>query len=150
MYGQGYICFWTLGEPGPVRGRTASLSGPQPPPMPTRADDTVTKEVLYPDDLTGETLEIDPEGRLNGELAFWNAEDPEDTEDLPDGAKRGWWLPVDSADHGQVWASMPRDLRESLAEKGLTSGDIIEVLSHEKGPGDTDPWMAEVAVITDG
>lgn len=117
--------------------------------MPTDAADTVSKDVLYPDDLQGRTLELDPDERLNGQgLAFWRADDEGDAEQLPDGAKRGWWLPVDCADDGQVWASMPRDLRVTLIEKGLGSGDIIEVLSLEKaGPGETAPWFAEVAVV---
>lgn len=125
------------------------VMGPGTPPhMPTSADDTVTKEVLYPDSLSGETLELDPDGRLNGQgMAFWNADDPGDAESLPEGAKRGWWLPVDSAEHGQVWAAMPRELRERIAE--LESGDIIEVLSCEKGPGETDPYMVEIALLTE-
>lgn len=118
--------------------------------MPTDAEDTVTKDVLYPDDLSGETLEIDPENRLNGGLAFWQSDIDADAEELPEGAKRGWWLPVDSAEHGETWASMPRELREQLIENGLQSGDIFEVLSLEKGPGETDPYMAEIAVLTDG
>lgn len=116
--------------------------------MPTDAEETVAKEVLYPDDLSGETLEIDPDGLLDGGLAFWNADG--DAEALPDGAKRGWWLPVDSAEHGQVWASMPGDLREQMVDADLGSGDIIEVVSMKKQGGEeTSPWKAEMAVVAE-
>lgn len=111
--------------------------------MPTKAEDTVKKEVLYPDDLPGSTLEIDGE-RLNGETAFYHAED--DGEALPDGARRGWWLPVDSAEHGPVWAAMPRVLREEIA--GHEPGEIFEVVSIGKGPGETDAYEAEIAWLT--
>lgn len=119
--------------------------------MPTKAEDTVTKDCLYPDDLTGRTVEIDPEQRLENGLAFWRPDESEaDDEQTPEGARHGYWLPVDDADDGEVWMSCPRDLREAMLRNGVESGDVIEILSHEKGPGDTDPWMAEIALITDG
>lgn len=112
--------------------------------MPTKAEDTVKKDVLYPDDLDGATLEIDGE-RLNGVTAFWHAQDENDAEDLPDGAREGWWLPVDSAEHGKVWAAMPRALREEIIDHD--PGEIFEVVRLEKGPGDTDPYESEIAWI---
>lgn len=112
--------------------------------MPVDADDTLAKEVLYPDDLSGRTLEIDPDGLMNGTVQFWDA----DEEPTPDGAKHGLFFPADCADEGQVWVAAPRDLRKSLAD--LEPGDIFEVLSCEKaGPGETDPFYAEIAVITE-
>lgn len=108
--------------------------------MPTKPEDTVKKDVLYPDDLPGCTLEIDGE-RLNGSLEFFHAKD--DADHLPDGAREGWWLPVDSAEHGETWATMPRVLREEIM--GHEPGDIFEVVSLGKGPGETDPYQAEVA-----
>lgn len=118
--------------------------------MPTDAADTITKDVLYPDDLGGKTVEIDPENRLSNGLAFWKADDQGDAEMLPEGARHGHWLPVDDADEGTVWMSCPRDLREVMVSEGLESGDIIEILSCEKaGSGETDQWYAEIAVVTD-
>lgn len=112
--------------------------------MPTDASETTAKDVLYPDDLQGDTLEIDPNGEMNGGIQFWDAD-----EAPPDGAKHGWYFPVDSADHGETWAAAPRDLREQLAD--LEPGDIFEVLSLEKShDGETAEWYAEIAVITDG
>lgn len=112
--------------------------------MPVDAKDSVTKEVLYPDDLTGETLEIDPNGLMNGAVQFWDAEE----EATPDGAKYGLFCPVDSAEHGEVWASAPRELREAMVD--LVPGDIIEVLSCEQGEGDPAPWYVDIAVLTEG
>ena len=116
--------------------------------MPTKGEDTTAKEVLYPDDLAGRTLELDPDRELNGGMAYWAAEDTADAERLPDGAKRGWWLPVDCADDGRLWMAVPRALREEL--NSLQSGDIVEIVRCEKGPGDTDPYSVEVAVVTTG
>lgn len=110
--------------------------------MPTDVSETTTKDVLYPDDLRGDTLEIDPRGEMNGAVQMWTAE-----ECPADGAKKGHYFPVDSAEHGETWAAAPRDLREQLAE--LDPGDIFEVLSMEKsGQGETDEWLCEISVIT--
>lgn len=116
--------------------------------MPESGRDTVSKDVLYPDDLTGETLIIDPADRMNGEMLFWNAEDEGDSEDLPDDARYGYFFPAIHPEHGEIWVSAPRELREVLVDK-INPGDEIEVLSLEKGPGETDPYMAEVAIVHD-
>lgn len=119
--------------------------------MPTSGRDTVTSEVLYPDELPGRALEADPE-RLNGELAFWDADDLDDQEDLPgQGASYGWWLPVvDTADGEPRWAVAPRELRERLVELELEPGEAFEVLSVERGDADDDPYRVDVRRVDSG
>lgn len=113
--------------------------------MPTSGRDTVTSEVLYPDELEGRLLELDGE-RLNGELAFWDADDHDDREDLPgQGASYGWWVPVmDSADNEPRWAVAPRQLREQLVELELGPGDAFEVTHLEEGESDDDPYEIDL------
>lgn len=115
--------------------------------MPTSGEDTVKKDVLYPDQLVGETLVID-EGwdLLDGEVQFWDAADPDDKKALPDGAKNGWWLPVQSAERGTLWIACPLQLREAILE--LQPGDAFEVIGMAPGQGENDPYDVEIAVIT--
>lgn len=86
------------------------------------------------------------DGRLNGELAFWDADEPDDAADLPgDGsADYGWWLPVEHGVHGDIWAAAPRSLREQLVALDLGPGDYFEVTDVMRGDDDHDPY--EMAV----
>lgn len=111
--------------------------------MPTSGRDTVAVDVLYPDELPGSGLVPDPD-RLNGELAFWDADDLEDREDLPgQGASYGWWLPVLHPEHGEVWAVAPRALREWLVANEVEPGDAFEVTKVVEGDEEHDPYEVE-------
>lgn len=113
--------------------------------MPTKARDSVRKDALYPDELPGSAMALSSE-RLNGELQFWDAGDPDDAADLPsDGsADFGWWVPVEHGVHGEVWAAAPRALREQLLELELGPGDVFEVTDVMRGDEEHDPY--ELAV----
>lgn len=121
--------------------------------MPTDSAETLIEDVLYPDNLQGAALDIDPEERMNGSLQYWLADDPDDAEVLPDGAKRGHYFPVSviGSHDGEVWAAAPRDLRARLEQADVGPGDSVEVTELKKsGEGETDPYSARIAVITDG
>lgn len=112
--------------------------------MPTSGRDTVAVDVLYPDQLPGDGLVLDPD-RLNGEVAFWDADDPDDRAALPaQGASFGWWLPVVHPEHGPVWAVAPRALRSWLVEEELEPGDAFEVTEVIEGEKEHDPYEVEV------
>lgn len=121
--------------------------------MPTDSARTLTDDVLYPDNLQGTALDIDPEKRMNGGLQYWLADDPDDAEVLPDGAKRGHYFPVSviGSHDGEVWAAAPRDLRARLDQAGVGPGDAVEITELKKsGEKQTDPYTARVAIIEDG
>jgi Fe2+ transport system protein FeoA len=112
--------------------------------MPKSPEEATTKEVQYPDDLPGEKWTI-------VEYAYYDAQDEDDAEELPEAAQYGWWLRVRPAGRdSETWASAPRDLREKLLELGLEEGDTFEVYELKKGPGDHDPYHAEVDQWTEG
>lgn len=113
--------------------------------MPTKSRDTIEQDAQYPDSLTGMGWVIDPD-RLNGEVLYWDADDPEDQEDLPDGAQYGWWLPVHPAGEPDLarWAAAPRALREAIADLALEPGDAFEVTDVESGEAEHDPYTVEV------
>lgn len=118
--------------------------------MPTSARDATTDDALYPDQLPGRRLELDPD-RLDGELEVWDARDDDDAEALPDGADYGNWLPV--VDHSgpearEVWASAPRGLLEELLEAGAEPGDYVEVGAHHRGDAEHDPHTFEDVILT--
>lgn len=108
-------------------------------------DDTVKRDVLYPDSLSGEIFEARSGPDSNGVFEAYHAED--DADHLPDGAKNGWFLPVIHVEHGEIWIAAPRDLREALV--GLDLGDAFEVLSCEKSQdSETAPYYAEIALVS--
>lgn len=124
---------------------------PTPRTMPRTPEETTTKEVLYPDDLPGENLQIEEYayyGCLDDETPG-RCDDCEDCEELPDGAKYGLWLPVENGT-GRQWAAAPRALREDLLELGLDSGDAFRVTQAEKGPHDHDEWHIDVQEVEEG
>lgn len=112
--------------------------------MPSKPEDTVRKDALYPDELVGQGLEPDPT-RLNGGLAYWDASDDDDAEELPDDARYGWWLPVTHVgEDTEVWMAAPRSVREAILEAGIEPGEAFRIVGLEKGPADHDPYEAEV------
>lgn len=120
--------------------------------MPTKSRDTIEKDAQYPDDLPGTGWVLDPD-RLNGELAYWDASDPDDAGALPGGAQFGWWLPVHPAGEPDLnrWAAAPRALREALEEMGLEAGDAFEVTDVVEGEKEHDPYeMAVLPYESDG
>lgn len=110
--------------------------------MPTKAEDTVRKDVLYPDEQAGNGFIPSP-GQLNGEIVYWLSE--EDGDDLPDDARYGWWLPVDAVGRDwSGWLAAPRQLREDLLEEAVEPGDAFRVVSVEPGPEDHDEHQYEI------
>lgn len=105
--------------------------------MPVSPEDSVKKEVLYPDDLPGMELEI-------RENAYYDAEQDEDAKHLPEKAQYGLFLPVKDVAGDDLWASAPRGLREALLEAGLGSGDSFIVTDLQKGSAEHDPYQATV------
>lgn len=116
--------------------------------MPESAKDSVRKDALYPDELPGSVMRIRDHEKLNGEVEFWNADDPDDAADLPDdgSADHGRWLPVEHSVHGDVWVAAPRTLREQFVELGLEVGDTFEITDVMRGPNDHDPYEMAVHV----
>lgn len=112
--------------------------------MPSTADDTVKKEVLYPDESVGEGLVARDEYGDDSAIMFWNAENG-DQDVLPDGARYGWWLPVTLIGTDEhAWLASPRGLREAIVENGIKPGDAFRVIGCEKGPADHDPYEVEI------
>jgi hypothetical protein len=109
--------------------------------MPVEPDDSVLKEVYYPDDVT----EVDG-FQIRERFAFWDSDDSDDSEELPEEARHGLWLPVTPLGHGEEesWLSAPRQLREALVEAEVEAGDSFRVLEMEKGPADHDPYEVEI------
>lgn len=111
--------------------------------MPTSARDSVQFDVLYPDELPGAVMRIRDHEKLNGEVEFWDADDPDDRDDLPGGTKPasyGWWLPVEHSEHGDVWVASPRALREGVFDLDLDIGDCFEVTDVVEGDEEHDPY----------
>lgn len=110
--------------------------------MPRDLRESTQKDVLYPDELPGETLQVCPD-RLDGEIVTWEAGEPgertPDYDDLPDGADFHDWLPVVHPDHGTAWACAPRALREALLGLDLEPGDFFQVTDHYRGDDEHDP-----------
>lgn len=109
--------------------------------MPTSAQDTVRKDVLYPDELAGRGFRASP-GQLNGEIVYWMSE--EDGEDLPDDARFGWWLPVEDTDEWTGWIASPKALREALLEVEIEPGEWFRIVSVDRGDDDHDPYEIEI------
>lgn len=119
-------------------------SYPVPPTMPKTPQEATLKEVQYPDDLPGEKWTI-------VEYAYYDADDDEDAEELPDDAKFGYWLRVEKAGTDEeTWACSPRTVREHLLENGADEGDTFEVFEMKRGDGPSDPYYAEMKVLENG
>lgn len=116
--------------------------------MPTKAEDSVRKDVLYPDELQGKSLIARGE---DGVLAFWDAEDDDDAEELPEDARYGWFLPVsDVYDDWTGWASMPRSLRMELLKADVKPGDgfhVKRLQQDEDAEEETAEYTAEVEKV---
>lgn len=113
--------------------------------MPVEPSESIRKEVLYPDDLPGHgPLVVD-------EYLYWECEDPDDREELPEDANYGTWLPVQDGAEERVWISAPRALREFLEEEGAEEGTCFEVLELAKsGPEDHAEYEGEFRIIEEG
>lgn len=115
--------------------------------MPTEPSESIKKEVLYPDDLPGYgPLVID-------EYLYWECEEKEDRDDLPEGARYGTWLPIQAngSETAPEWIAAPRCLREFLEEVDAEQGTCFEVLELEKFEhADHAPYEGEFKVIEEG
>lgn len=114
--------------------------------MPTEPSESIKKEVLYPDDLPGYgPLVID-------EYLYWETEEQEDREELPEEARYGSWLPIQSnGETSPEWIAAPRCLREFLEGVDAESGTTFEVLELEKsGHEEHAEYQGEFRVIEDG
>lgn len=112
--------------------------------MPKTPHEATVKEVQYPDDLVGEKWVID-------EYAYYDADDPEDGEELPDDAQYGFWLRATKAGtEEETWLSSPRTIRERLLEENAEEGDCFEILELKRGDGPEDPYHAELRVLENG
>lgn len=107
--------------------------------MPKSPEDATIKDVLYPDDLPGKGFET-------VEYAYYDADDDDDAEELPDEAQYGLWLPCMTpvgADE-KKWVSAPRGLREALLEAEYEEGEPFRVLEVDRGPDEHDPYEIEI------
>lgn len=112
--------------------------------MPKTPHEATTKEVQYPDDLPGEKWTI-------AEYAYYDSDDPEDAEELPEDAQYGYWLRAEKAGtDDETWLSCPRTVRERLLEEEAEEGDTFEVLELKRGDAEHDPYHAELRVLSNG
>lgn len=93
--------------------------------------DSVTGDVLYPDDLEGRNLELVSEGPIDAE----NVDH--------DDANYGMWMRVSNGER-KYWAVCPSALREEFGEVEAEPGHAFRVESIEKGPKDHDPYEIEI------
>lgn len=93
--------------------------------------DSVTGDVLYPDDLEGRNLEL-------VEARPFEAEEVDH-----DDANYGMWMRVSDGER-KYWAVCPSALREELGEIGAEEGHFFRINEIEKGPMDHDPYEIEI------
>lgn len=113
--------------------------------MPTDPEETL-RDGIYPDDLRQMDRIILHDRYAEG---FWNADDDDDAQDLPDDCGHGWWIPISSGGPSDEprWLSAPEELRTWLVRKDLDPGDRFRVKSIERGPEDHDPYEMEIEEI---
>lgn len=109
--------------------------------MPVEPQDSIEKECYYPDDV--QTVDG---FTIRDTFAFWDVQDDDDADDLPEDANYGLWLPVTPLSNGEAdaWLSAPRMLRELLVEAEADVDDSFRVLEMEKGPADHDAYDVEI------
>jgi hypothetical protein len=112
--------------------------------MPKTPDETLLNGATYPDDAPGRKWTI-------LEYAYYDAQDPEDAAELPDGAQYGLWLHVEeTGTDADTFLAAPRSLREFLHEEGAEEGDTFEVFEMKKGDGQHDPYHVEARLVQPG
>lgn len=97
--------------------------------MPRDLEETVGKDVWYPDEL--------PElgtVRLVSD-AVYEADEVE-----ADDARFGLWMKVEN-DGDEKWIAAPSELREALVNR---DSDVFQVRATEKGDAEHDPWKVQV------
>lgn len=128
-------------QDGDYPGRDHAQYGVYPVPprtMPKTPEEATLKEVQYPDDLPGEKWTI-------VEYAYYDAQDEDDAQELPEDAQYGLWLRARwVGTDEETWLAAPRSLREQLLDLDLDEGDHFEVFEVKKGPGDQDPYHVEM------
>lgn len=115
--------------------------------MPETAEDTVRKEVLYPDELQGESFIVrggpalpDEEG---AKCPVYDAE--LDREHLPDDAKTGKYVPVERLyDEWTGWIAAPGAVRQWLADEVVMTGDAFHVVKCGREGDGTTPYEVDM------
>lgn len=112
--------------------------------MPKSPDETLLDGATYPDDAPGKKWTI-------LEYAYYDSEDPEDAEVLPEGAQYGLWLHVEeTGTDAETYLASPRSLREFLHENGAEEGSTFEIFEMKKGDGQHDPYHVEARLVEKG
>lgn len=110
--------------------------------MPTTPEDSTRKEVLYPDELQGESFFCRDVGGFGGDLPLvFDADDEEDDQVLPDDARHGYFIPVEKLyEDWQGWVSAPGAFRVALVDEGIKTGEGFHVKRCDRDGNGTTPY----------
>lgn len=94
-------------------------------------EESVDDDVLYPDDLAGETFELVGDAPVEAE------------EVDHENAQYGWFMEVSNGE-SEKWASCPVELRKELGVAGAEKGHVFRVDGVDEGREEHDPYQFEV------